>query len=150
MPTRKPKAAAPTPPVERPPHRPPYVPTKEQRLTVEVMTAGGIDQALICGLLKISAKTFRKHFRNEIDTAVASVSMIVVAAHLKRIKAGDMNAIKWWEQSRMNWQERVVLVDGGSEIDLASLTDEQIAERMSKLRRSAAVTRAPKTAGTLH
>jgi hypothetical protein len=126
MPTPKPKPAIPASPAKRPSHRPPFEPTKEQRLTVEVMTAGGIDQASICGMLKITLKTFRKHFRHEIDTAVASVNMIVVAAHLKRIKAGDMNAIKWWEQSRMNWQERLVVVEGGTEADPSTLSDTEI------------------------
>ena len=142
MPTRKPKTAPPQLKPARPAHRPAFEPTKEQRLTVEVMTAGGIDQASICGLLKISLKTFRKHFRHEIDTSVANISMIVVAAHLKRVKAGDMNAIKWWEQSRMNWQERVVLVDPRSEEDLKTLTDQELHDRAAKLRRHPAVLRA--------
>ena len=29
---------------------------------------------------------------------------MVVGAHLKRIKAGDFAAIKWWEQARMGWR----------------------------------------------
>jgi hypothetical protein len=150
MPTRKPKPVVPASPAKRPSHRPPFEPTKEQRLTVEVMTAGGIDQVSICGLLKITLKTFRKHFRHEIDTAVASVNMIVVAAHLKRIKAGDMNAIKWWEQSRMKWQERVVLVDGGAEVDPRELSDADLEARRLQLRRHPAVVRAEKASGTVH
>jgi len=38
----------------------------------------------------------------------AEVALIVVAAHLKRIRAGDMRAIEWWEKARLGWRERVV------------------------------------------
>jgi hypothetical protein len=33
-----------------------------------------------------------------------------------RIKAGDFQAIKWWQQSRMGWREHIV-VDGDKPAD---------------------------------
>lgn len=48
--------------------------------------------------------TLRKHYRHELDTGQITVNAMVVGEHLKRIKAGDFPAIKWWEQSRMGWR----------------------------------------------
>ncbi len=41
--------------------------------------------------------TLRKHYRHELDTGQITVNAMVVGEHLKRIKAGDFPAIKWWE-----------------------------------------------------
>lgn len=110
MPARKTK---PTVPAKRAAHRPEHVPTEKSRQTVEVMTAGGIDQVGICAVLGIkSLKSLRKHYRREIDTAIPKIHALVVGAHLKKIQAGDFNAIKWWEQSRMGWTERIIVDDG--------------------------------------
>jgi hypothetical protein len=32
--------------------------------------------------------------------------------HIKLIRAGDFHAIKWWQQARMGWSERIVVDDG--------------------------------------
>lgn len=110
MPARKTKS---TVPAKRPAHRPEHVPTEKSRQTVEVMTAGGIDQVGICAVLGIkSLKSLRKHYRREIDTAIPKIHAMVVGAHLKKIQAGDFNAIKWWQQSRMGWTERIIVDDG--------------------------------------
>jgi len=83
-----------------------------QRDTVKVMVAGGIQQPAIAGVLGISEPTLRRHFRKEIANGAAEVGLIVVAAHLKRIRAGDMRAIEWWEKARMGWMERTVVDEG--------------------------------------
>ena len=106
-----PKAAArPAPPPVVPAKRgrPAFAPTPMQRETVKLMVAGGIQQPAIAGVLGISEPTLRRHFRKEIANGAAEVALIVVAAHLKRIRAGDMRAIEWWEKARMGWRERVV------------------------------------------
>jgi len=121
MATRKPKrkhqATPPAPlaaPVaKRPAHRPPHVPTEKTRQTVEVMIAGGIDYEGICAVLRLkSVNSLKKHYQREIDIAIPKIHAIVVGAHLKKIQDGDMNAIKWWEQARMGWTERIVVDDG--------------------------------------
>ena len=46
----------------------------------------------------------------------------------------------------LGWSDRLIMQDGGSaEVDLASLTDSEIAERISQLQRMPAVARATKT-----
>ena len=87
-----------------------------QRNTVKVMVAGGIQQSAIAGVLGITEPTLRRHFKTEIANGAAEVNAMVVAEHLKRIKAGDMRAIEWWEKSRMGWTEKA-LVDEGALIN---------------------------------
>lgn len=117
-------------------HRPAYAASERDRQTVQVMIAGGIEQSHICGLLGITGKTLRKHYRNEVTNGATSVNAIVVAEHLKRIKLGDFNAIKWWEQSRMGWAERIVVADGGvDDSDVSALSDAQIEQRIAALSR---------------
>jgi hypothetical protein len=92
---------------------PDHVPTEKSRQMVEVMVAGAIDQEGICAVLGIkSKKTLHKHYRREIDVGTPKIHAMVLGAHLKKIQAGDFNAIKWWEQSRMGWTERIVVDDG--------------------------------------
>ena len=107
-------SARPMPPTVTPAKRgrPAFEPTPMQRDTVKVMVAGGIQQPAIAGVLGISEPTLRRHFRKEIANGAAEVGLIVVAAHLKRIRAGDMRAIEWWEKARMGWMERTVVDEG--------------------------------------
>jgi DNA-binding CsgD family transcriptional regulator len=107
----------------RKPGRPLYVATDKDRTMVKVMAAGGIEQAAIAAVLKISPKTLRKHFRHEIETAAAEIGAKVVAS-LINMAVGqsaapgraalppNFNAAKWWTQARMGWSERIVVDDG--------------------------------------
>ncbi len=98
------------PPHERPSpvkigHRPPHEPTKENRLMVQVMIAGGIEQIHIAASLGISRPTLRKHYRNEIKSGGAQANGLVVAALFKEAKGGNVKAAIWWTQARMGWSE---------------------------------------------
>lgn len=149
MPSRKPKAAL--EPV-KPPRRQPYAPTKEARDTVSHYTRYGIPQADLCAVLGISLPTLHRHFRTEIDTAAARAIAKVAETLYNRAVAGDQNAIEFFlkNRAREQWSDRVTVVDGGTETDPATLTDEQIAERLTKLKRTGAVVRASKAQATVH
>lgn len=115
-------------------------------MTVKVMVAGGIEQRLICSVLGITPKTLRKHFRREIDMAAPEADAMVVASlHQMATTGKNVHAAKWWTQARMGWAERLVVADGGDE-DVAQLTDQQLNERIARLRRTAVVARATKPA----
>jgi hypothetical protein len=92
------------------PGRPPFVPTEQDRRTVQTMTAGGIEQWHIAACLsaKISLKTMRKAFAAELVTARARADAAVIAS-LHRHATGDGNqavaAAKWWTQARMGWRD---------------------------------------------
>src|ERR1700722_8849020 len=111
MPTSKPPIAAQLP-TKRPANRPPHEPTQVDRDTVSAMAAGGIAQADIARCRGISEPTLRKHYAEELATGMTALNTMVILAHIERIKAGDFQAIKWWQQSRMGWSERI-LVDHG-------------------------------------
>src|ERR1700733_14601393 len=104
MPIASSKPAAPLP-TKHPANRPPHQPTKVDRDTVSVMAAGGIAQADIARCRGISEPTLRKHYAEELATGMTALNTMVILAHIERIKAGDFQAIKWWQQSRMGWSE---------------------------------------------
>lgn len=103
-----------------PAHRPPFVPTKQDKQTVMLMVGWGIDHeriACVVGVTDerpngISITTLRKYFRREINAGFPEVIRIVAGAHMKRIVAGDMVAIKWFQQSRMGLRESILVDDG--------------------------------------
>lgn len=114
MPTRRkpppePQAA---PARKRGSGQPPHAPTKIDRDTVSVMVAGGIGQEDIARARGISPVTLRKHYRTELTTGATALNTIAIIQHVKRIRAGDFAAIKWWQQSRMGWSERILVDDG--------------------------------------
>jgi hypothetical protein len=76
------------------------------------MVAGGIAQNDIARARGISAVTLRKHYKQELAAGTTALNTIVLIEHIRRIKAGDFQAIKWWQQARMGWSERIVVDDG--------------------------------------
>ena len=76
------------------------------------MVAGGIAQVDIARARGISAVTLRKHYRAELTNGMTALNTVVIIELVKRIKAGEFPAIKWWTQSRMGWTERIVVDDG--------------------------------------
>jgi hypothetical protein len=107
-----PKNKATPPVVQRGPGHPAHAPTKVDRDTVSLMVAGGIAQDDIAAARGISTNTLRKHYLTELTTGATALNTIVIIELVKRIKAGDLAAIKWWTQSRMGWSERITVDDG--------------------------------------
>jgi hypothetical protein len=95
-------------PAKRGRGHPAHAPTKADRDMITMMVAGGITQADIARAKGIDLKTLRKHYREELDNGATSVNTMVLAEHLKLIKKGDFQAIRWWQQSRMSWRSDVV------------------------------------------
>jgi len=69
--------------------RPKFVPTKEQRLTVKTLSAYGIKQEGIARMVGLrSAKTLRKHFREEIILGAIEAVAQVSQTHYQMAKSG--------------------------------------------------------------
>jgi hypothetical protein len=98
--------------IKRPANRPPHEPTKVDRDTVLVMASGGIAQVDIARARGISPPTLRKHYRQELAIGATVLNTIAITEHVKLIKAGDFQAIKWWQQARMGWTEHLLVDDG--------------------------------------
>lgn len=94
-------------PVEKPKRgkgRPAYVPSKQNRDTVTIMVAGGIQQQFIAAALGIDLTTLRRHFRFEIDNGNAQVNAQVVA-RLFKLTETNVRAQEFWltNRDKKNW-----------------------------------------------
>jgi hypothetical protein len=152
--TRKPAIVpAETPPPDKPARRQPYVPTDRDRSQVSALTGLGIPQVQICALLGgISVSTLHRHYRPEIDTAAARAVARVAESLYNRALKGDVNAMKFFLENRARdqWSERVTVIDGGTEVDPATLSDADLDADIARLKRRPAVARALKATGTVH
>lgn len=107
----------------KPPHRPPYEPTDKERISVEVMIAGGIEHVAIAKAVGIAPRTLRKHFRKEIDNAATQANAAVVAAlDQMATKGKNVVAAIWWTKTRMRWSEKIV-VEGEGDFGYAKLIE---------------------------
>lgn len=87
-------------------HRPAHEPTEKNRIIVRVMTAGGLDQIAIAGVLGISKPTLRKWYRKEIATAANEAHAQVSASLYKMAVSGKhVAAAIWWEKTRRGMSE---------------------------------------------
>jgi hypothetical protein len=146
-------------PAEKPRgHRPQHEPTRQTTATVTVMVAAGIEQDVIAECVGVSPKTLRLHYKRELATAYAVIKAEIAGGLIntargvkanpeKGIKGvpGDLKAQMFYLETH-GWvrSERLLVKDDGvtDDADPSALTDAQITERLAKLRRSAAVTRA--------
>ena len=88
--------------------RKPFVATPELRGSVELMTASGIEQALISKALKIDEKTLRKHFREELDVGAVKVIARVSDSLVRQAMAGNVTAGIFFLKARAGWRDRPV------------------------------------------
>tara|TARA_R110002020_G_scaffold9774_1_gene38216 strand:+ start:4204 stop:4563 length:360 start_codon:yes stop_codon:yes gene_type:complete len=88
--------------------KPPFEPTDDERKLVEQMTACGIPQDSQCLVIRdgIDAKTLRKHFRRELDTAATMANAKVAGTLFNKAMSGDTTALIWWSKTRMGWKEK--------------------------------------------
>lgn len=177
MSARKPKAApptkrkrspepAPTPPVKR--NGVTYVPSDQDRRTVESMSRWNQGPEEIARVVGISPTTLRKHFSQELGTAFLRAQDMMwrslfnqglgsparKADKAKGIPGSpaippNVKATIAWLEFKAGASARVTVIDGGSEVDPSALSDTEIADRLAKLKRSPAVQRAAK-ATTVH
>ena len=72
--------------------RPSHKPTQKTRTDVSVMCFAGIPQAMIGKILKIDSDTLAKHYRDELDTALAQRVALVAGALHKNAMNGNVAA----------------------------------------------------------
>lgn len=106
--------------------------TEEQRKMVEAMASVGVQQDEICRVLDIDAKTLRKHFREELDTAMIKANAKVAANLFRQATKDDTKAVPaaiFWSKCRMGWKEPVHLEHSGNiNINFNNMTDEELDE----------------------
>lgn len=89
--------------------RPPFQPTDEQRRTVAVMAAGGIQRPTIAFAIGIAENTLLKYFGAELENGSELVGGRVVANLYRQATKDDFRAVdaaKFWAKTRMGWREK--------------------------------------------
>lgn len=97
--------------------RPLHEPSKATRELVQLHSSIGTRQEVIASILEISVPTLEKHYRKELDEALARANASVGGALFnKAVKDKDTSAMIFWMKTRGRWSEKVELSgpDGGS------------------------------------
>jgi DNA-binding transcriptional regulator YdaS (Cro superfamily) len=93
-------------PKKKPAHRPPHEPTDKDRRIVKAMTAGGLDQTAVAGVLGISKPTLRKHYKQLLATAANEAHAQISASLFSMGTVGkNVAAAIWWEKTRRGMSE---------------------------------------------
>lgn len=92
-----------------------HEPTPETRAQVSALYSYGIPQEEIAGFIGVDAKTLRKHYRHELDTAHVKANAAVGKflyqnASGQTLKDGAshsdcVRAAMFWAKTRMGWKE---------------------------------------------
>ena len=88
--------------------RPPYEPTEDQRRIVNIMAAGGLQQAQIAAAIGVSRPTLEKYFREELDGGGAKAHGMVVANLFRQATKDDPRATAaaiFWAKTRLGWRD---------------------------------------------
>jgi hypothetical protein len=87
--------------------RPSITPTDEHRRLVKSLSAFGVPQEQIARRIGIrSAKTLRKHFREELDGGALEANTSVVQTLYKMATSGEHpTATLFWLKCRAGWKE---------------------------------------------
>lgn len=86
--------------------RRPHEPTRESRQLVQLHATVGTQHDQIAKILRIDAKTLRKHYREELDNAMSQANATIGGALFNKAKAGDTAAMIFWMKTRAGWRER--------------------------------------------
>jgi hypothetical protein len=85
--------------------KPPHQPTDAQRQTVQLHATVGTRHDVIADIIGIDPKTLRKHYREELDQAMAKANATIGGALFNKAKAGDTAAQIFWMKTRAEWRE---------------------------------------------
>lgn len=88
-----------------PPDRTHY-PTEAQRQLVQLHATIGTPQKEIARIIGIDDKTLAKHYREELDLAMAKANAAIGGALFNKAKGGDTTAMIFWMKTRARWKEQ--------------------------------------------
>lgn len=87
-----------------------FKPNKMQRRTVKEMASFGVPQRSIARVIGIDVNTLEKHFRDELDTAMAIANAKVAKNLFQWATSKDprcQTSAIFWLKTRMGWKETV-------------------------------------------
>lgn len=82
-----------------------HKPTDKTRKQVESMAAVGIPHESIAIVIGVTAKTLRKHYRQELDEAMTKANASVAGKLYSSAMSGDVRAQIFWCKTRLGWRE---------------------------------------------
>jgi len=100
-----------------------------QRRQVEAMSAYGIPEIDIAGVLGVDPKTLRKHYRNELDHGETKANAQVAGYLFNAAKNGNVTAQIFWLKTRARWREAPVELKHSGSIGrkhMSELSDEEL------------------------
>jgi hypothetical protein len=86
--------------------RHPHAPTPAQRQLVQLHATIGTPQKIIASIIGIDDKTLAKHYREELDHAMAQANATIGGALFNKAKGGDTAAMIFWMKTRAGWREK--------------------------------------------
>jgi hypothetical protein len=86
--------------------RPPHEPSPASRQLVQLHATIGTRQDIIADILGIDKKTLSKHYREELDQAMARANASVGGALFNKATKGDTAAMIFWMKTRAGWREK--------------------------------------------
>lgn len=108
-----------------------HEPTKATRDTVSLHALVGTRQEVIADVLGIDPKTLRKHYREELDQALARANATIGGSLFNKAKAGDTAAMVFWLKTRAGFREtqHIDHTTKGESINrpASELTDDELA-----------------------
>jgi hypothetical protein len=90
------------------------------RERVRSLASVGSRQEDIAAIIGCDPKTLRKHFRDELDRAMAEANAAVAGYLFDAAKGGNIAAIIFWLKTRANWREGMTADDPIPGADAAS------------------------------
>jgi hypothetical protein len=99
-------------------------PTDQQRSQATLLSGYGIPQREIAIMLRLDAKTLRKHYRHELDVGMIQANAAVAQSlYLMATRYKIPAAAIFWLKARAGWREKQDLtIDGTQTLQLAHLT----------------------------
>lgn len=96
-----------------------FVFDQEKIAQVEAMMGAGLSKPMICSILGIDRSTLASHaaknaqLNEAMERGLATASLHVGLALVKKARQGDVPAIKWWEQTRLGYHEKQSMAHTG-------------------------------------
>lgn len=83
-----------------------HEPSTAQRQLVQLHASIGTTHSTIARVIGIDEKTMRRHYRDELDLALAQANATIGGALFNKAKGGDTTAMIFWMKTRARWTER--------------------------------------------
>jgi len=106
-----------------------HKPDPAQKRQVEAMSAYGIPEIDIAGVLGVDPKTLRKHYRDELDHGETKANAQVAGYLFNAAKNGNVTAQIFWLKTRAKWREAPVELKHSGSIgrkQISELSDEEL------------------------